>query len=222
MQTDMQEEKHGKRSQLSQTNYFLFSAYLSTCRTYVDSPCHKASLVCVNLHCRDRYFLWSKVIDSILFWLPASFTRKGNQCQFCQLWNSLNHYNDVILSAMASQITSLMTVYSSVYSADQRKQQSSASLAFVGGIHRWPVNSPHKWMASYAVNVSIWWRHHVFGNNFVNNVFTVFLDVGISRPSTVTIPISWSMQVFSVPRPSAATMLILWSDVAWASWSLKT
>ena len=48
--------------------------------------------------------------------------------------------------AMASQITSLTTVYWTVYSgADQRKHQSSASLAFVHGIHRWPVNSPHKW-----------------------------------------------------------------------------
>ena len=36
-------------------------------------------------------------------------------------------------------------VYSTVYScSDQRKHQSSASLAFVRGIHRWPVNSPHK------------------------------------------------------------------------------
>ena len=49
------------------------------------------------------------------------------------------------MSAMASQITSLMIVYSTVYSgADQRKHQSSASLAFVQGIHRGPVNSPHK------------------------------------------------------------------------------
>ena len=56
-----------------------------------------------------------------------------------------NHYNDVIMSAMASHITSLTIVYSTVYSgADQRKHQSSASLAFVWGIHRWPVNSPHK------------------------------------------------------------------------------
>ena len=47
---------------------------------------------------------------------------------------------------MASQITSLTFVYSTVYSgADQRKHQSSASLAFVWGIHRGPVNSPHKW-----------------------------------------------------------------------------
>ena len=28
---------------------------------------------------------------------------------------------------------------------DERKRQSSASLAFVQGIHWWPVNSPHKW-----------------------------------------------------------------------------
>ena len=56
------------------------------------------------------------------------------------------HYDDVIMGARASQITSLTIVYSTVYSdADQRKHQSSASLAFVRGIHRGPVNSPHKW-----------------------------------------------------------------------------
>ena len=56
-----------------------------------------------------------------------------------------NHYNDVIMSAIASQIIRLTNVYSTVYSdANQRKHQSSASLAFKRGIHRWPVNSPHK------------------------------------------------------------------------------
>ena len=55
------------------------------------------------------------------------------------------HYSDVIMGAMAHQITSLTIVYSTIYSgADQRKHQSSASLAFVRGIHRWQVNSPHK------------------------------------------------------------------------------
>ena len=58
----------------------------------------------------------------------------------------LFHDNDVIMTTIASQITSLTVVYSIVYSgADQRKHQSSASLAFVRGIHRGPVNSPHKW-----------------------------------------------------------------------------
>ena len=47
--------------------------------------------------------------------------------------------------AMASQITSLTIVYSTVYSRRRSKNhQSSASLAFVRGIHRWPVNSPHR------------------------------------------------------------------------------
>ena len=56
------------------------------------------------------------------------------------------HYDDVIMGAIASLITSLTIVYSTVYSdADQRKHQSSASLAIVWGIHRGPVNSPHKW-----------------------------------------------------------------------------
>ena len=44
---------------------------------------------------------------------------------------------DVIMGAMASQITSLTIVYSTVYSgADQRKHLSPTSPAFVRGIHR--------------------------------------------------------------------------------------
>ena len=50
------------------------------------------------------------------------------------------------MGAIASQITSLTIVYSIVHpGADQRQLQSSVSLAFVRGIHRSPVNSPHKW-----------------------------------------------------------------------------
>ena len=56
------------------------------------------------------------------------------------------HYSDVIICATASQITSLTIVYSTVYSgADRRKHQSSASLAYVLEIYRWPVNSLHRW-----------------------------------------------------------------------------
>ena len=56
------------------------------------------------------------------------------------------HYNEVIMGMIASQITSLTMVFSAVYSgADKRKHQSSASLAFVRGIHRGPVNFPLKW-----------------------------------------------------------------------------
>ena len=59
------------------------------------------------------------------------------------------HCNDVIMGAMVSQITSLTIVYLTIYSgANQRKHQSSASQAFVRGIHRSPVNSTHKWPAT--------------------------------------------------------------------------
>ena len=61
-------------------------------------------------------------------------------------WMKIYHYTDVTMSAMASQITSLTMIYSTVYSgAGQKEHQSSASLAFVQGIHRWPMNSPREW-----------------------------------------------------------------------------
>ena len=70
------------------------------------------------------------------------------------------HHGDVIMGAIASQITSLTIVYSTVYSdADQRKHQSSASLVFcvdnLPGTGEYPAQR-----ASYAGNVTIWWRHH--------------------------------------------------------------
>ena len=64
------------------------------------------------------------------------------------------------MTTMASQINSLTVVYSTVYSdADQRKHESSASLDLCGeftGTDEFPAQR-----ASYAENVSIWWRHHV-------------------------------------------------------------
>ena len=77
-----------------------------------------------------------------------------------------HHNSDVIISAMAFQITSPMTVYSTVYSGtDQRKHQSSASLAFVRGIHRWPMNSPHKGPVTrkmFPFDDVIMWRSHLY------------------------------------------------------------
>ena len=105
-------------------------------------------------------------------------------------------YIHYIMRAIASQITSLTIVYSTVYSdADQRKHQSSASLAFVWGIHRWPVNfsqAARHWplcgeftgtgefpaqMASIAENVSIWWSHHEIYFHCCNNVGNGRLEI---------------------------------------------
>ena len=68
-------------------------------------------------------------------------------------YNQWIHYCDVIMGAEVSQITSLTIVYKTVYS-DQRKHQSSASLAFVRGIHRGPGTGELQ-MTSNAETVSI-------------------------------------------------------------------
>ena len=74
-----------------------------------------------------------------------------NICPMAYQWG---HYNDVIMGVIASEITSLTIVYSIVYSdADQRKHQSSVSLAFVRGIHRGPVNTPHKWPVTRKIHL---------------------------------------------------------------------
>ena len=55
----------------------------------------------------------------------------------------VTHNSDVIMGAMASLIISLTIVYSTVIQAQiKNKNRSSASLAFVRVIHRWPVNTP--------------------------------------------------------------------------------
>ena len=80
----------------------------------------------------------------ILHTLPCC-AKSENDCATdrCHIWQT--RFFEIItvtmMSAMASQLISLTSVYSTIYSGvDQRKHQSSASLAFVRGIHRGPVN----------------------------------------------------------------------------------
>ena len=85
-------------------------------------------------------------IFPVLIASSQQFTEYINCFSRTRMSNLLpKHYGDVIMGEITSQVTSLSSVYSTLYSdADQRKYQSSASLAFVWGIHRGPVNSPHK------------------------------------------------------------------------------
>ena len=72
-------------------------------------------------------------------------------------------YNDVIMGAMASQITGVSIVCSTVGSGlDRRNHQSSASLAFVQGIHRWPANSPHKRPVMQKMFPFRWCHHGIW------------------------------------------------------------
>ena len=86
-------------------------------------------------------------------WIPPAVLRKAFA------YHGITHYIDVIMTTMASQIISLTVVYSIVYSgADQRKHQSSASLALCGEFTETGEFPAQR--ASNAENVSIWWRHH--------------------------------------------------------------
>ena len=97
--------------------------------------------------------------------------------------SKLTHYSDIIMGAMASQITTVSIVYSTVcWVPDQRKHQNSASLAFVRGIHRWPVNSPYKGPVTRKMSFDgvIMCESH-FINEFIPSVLTyAFLHKNIS------------------------------------------
>ena len=77
--------------------------------------------------------------------VPARLDNTLFCCLFlCRHYLKQLRYNNVIMSAMASQITGILIIYSAVcLGADQRKHQSSTSLDFAR-VHRWAVNSPHK------------------------------------------------------------------------------
>ena len=124
----------------SYTDDFVAFEYVLTQENAFETVvCYTAAILsrpqCVN---RSLSMAWVGGLHSVKL-LPAVYFA-------VMIYLMLTHYDDVIMTTLASQITNLAIVYSIVYSdVDQRKHQSSASLAFVRGIHRGPVNSPHKW-----------------------------------------------------------------------------
>ena len=116
------------------------------------------------------------------------------------------HYCDVIMSEIASQITSFTIVCSTVCSvADQRKHQSYASLAFVRGIHRRQMNSPHKgpvtrkmfpfddvimWIFNIIKTPTAYWTHLPPGQNGCHFADDIFKRIFMKEKSYMLIWIS--------------------------------
>ena len=111
-------------------------------REFTAVSCH------ANIHILLYGYRWYVYTYSIVMWLvKVIFAQNSDshKLNFPPCVNAENavvfffsHYSDVIMSAIVSQITSPTILYSTVYSdTDQRKHQSSASPAFVWGIHRW-------------------------------------------------------------------------------------
>ena len=106
------------------------------------------------------------------------------------------------MGAMASQITSLAIVYSTVYSgADQRKDQSSVSLAFLVGNSPVTGEFPSQ-MASNPENVSIWWRHHaIFPHDAVHQTIT---QIGhVFSQNFFNVVATWAREEELVKQPGA-------------------
>ena len=108
------------------------------------------------------------------------------------------HYTDVIMTTMASQITSLTVVYSIDHSgADQRKYQSSASVAFVWGIHQ------DRWIpaqrANNAKNVSIWWRHPKSKTVMYFVHYKIYYDFALFCLSSIIISSNFVLSIHTQP-----------------------
>ena len=116
-------------------------------------------LIRLCLYCRLSHTAWHRYRATAI---KQTMFKWGRQPVSLLITTSpSHHYSDAVMSVMSSQITGISIVYSTVCpGADQRTHLWSASLAFVSGIHRSPVNSPHKGPVTRSIDVSIWWRHH--------------------------------------------------------------
>ena len=141
---------------------------------------HK-KVLCVTITARATacYFLtWIRVVEQLrhtdnrgVFMLNIIFYRWTRQrfgrassgsilSPICRRYPFVVYHDGGLRSAMASQITGVSIVFSTICSgADQRKYQRSALLAFVKRIYKWPVDSPHKRPVTRKL-FSIWWRLH--------------------------------------------------------------
>ena len=134
--------------------------------------------------CRDDQALHTNYLQSV-FWLvcvvsvviiasadglpPVSCLVDSPVARICRPHSTIwphSHYNDVIMSTMASQITSLTIVYSTAYSGVTVRSKKTSKLRVTGLCAG---NSPvtgefPAQRASNAENVSIWWHHHALGH----------------------------------------------------------
>ena len=137
---------------MNMDKYFMWIHY-ERLRNHNKAKHNKTMCIFLGIYCRKNMYLSSMrknlflpteiseifCIHIILAHLRARF-----------IYDIAIHYTNVTMGTIASQITSLTIVYSTVYSdADQRKYQNSVSLSFVRGIHWRLVNSPHKWPVTW-------------------------------------------------------------------------
>ena len=188
-----------KAVDFSQLVYFGRSVYSNTKKllytNFISLKNHNATWVRIASFWKEAVLLYTHMTCFASVEGHRGYYSIINQSAIVVVAYTANSYSQWrhIRSTMASQITSLTIVYATVHSgADQRKHQSSASLAFVRGIHRWPVNSPHKgqWRGKCFHLVTSSWTTK-FDTTVLNNVhnfnFNFFIVSIIYSPNAGTI-----------------------------------
>ena len=105
----------------------------------------------------SRHCIWKCCLQTLCHFIFNVF---NVYCSNLSCFN-IYHYNAVIMGAIASQITSLKIVFSTVY-LDTCRWKKTSKLRVTGlcaGNLPKAGEFPAQ-MASNAENVSIWWRHH--------------------------------------------------------------
>ena len=134
---------------------YVFAHWLLHCLTIVTTM--YSAFPPTTRHFSVRWFNTASFISTVLSIISTQWFKIVFDYDFQMHYR---HYDDVIMGAMASHITSLMIVYSTVYSgADQSKHQNLRVIGLCGGNSPGTGKFPAQ-MASNAENVSIWWRHH--------------------------------------------------------------
>ena len=138
----------------------------------ISSRCFHKSFKEVSFVFKTNSLVWhDEKLTSGFILNPTGFTLIGllnylirincqNSNRFASHVLLCNDYNDIMMGAIASQITSLTIVYSTVYSKKTSKLRVTG-MAFVRGIHRRPVNSQHKWQVTrkmFPFDDVIMWR----------------------------------------------------------------
>ena len=128
----------------------------------------------------------------------------NNHIHVCNPHIASWHYNDVIISTVASQITSLTIVYSIVHSGGSKKTSKLCVTGLFEGNSPATGKFPAQ-MASNAEYVSIWWRHQ-----------------GISEYSKRTLSIVWPFPLYSISQEICTRFLlccaVLWLYIDWFSY----
>ena len=160
-----------------------------------------------------KLFSITKVLRAVFIDRSLTITKKVMGCQSMVLFRKLSvlrmsydivlcnvHNNDVIMTAMASQSTSLTIVYWTVYLGRSKKTSKLRVTGLCVGNSPGTGEFPAQ-MANNAENVSIWWRHHGFVSHHGHSIVTIVVADGLMLTITYAYVTSSATIIMTYAEP---------------------